>query len=329
MNVKGFSFSEVLACPNCRGSLVGSSTAELALLDENAVLNCKNCDSVFEMGGSGFLEMVMDRHLYQTQSTSEEYAGHQETSSIRVYEEFLKPYLLKEPFQRILDVGCGIGQEVSLLLKDGYEAYGIDLPNLSKFWAQQGNDPHYFYSATATQLPFPDNSFDVVYSLGVIEHIGTKTGHCTLVDEYEQARQDYAHEILRVAKPGGRILIACPNKSFPIDIQHGPGDELTSPGWLRNWIYLKTGMNIHSVWGRSHLLSYSEVKMLFRPHGVASSFNALPLHGYFGFGRFQKGFLKLIVNLAMYYVEHLPSFVRQSFLNPYMLLEIRKSGKTL
>jgi SAM-dependent methyltransferase len=328
VNKMNSTLPEVIVCPNCHGHLI-DNRGHLTGSDETTVLSCENCNSLFEADQWGFLEMVTDRRLYQTQSTTEEYAGHQETSGVRVYDEFLKPFLLREPFHRVLDVGCGIGQEVSMLLKDGYDAYGIDLPNLSKFWAHQGNDPRHFFTATATELPFPDNSFDVVYSLGVIEHIGTQTGQCTLSNNYQEARQEYGHEILRVTKPGGRILIACPNKSFPIDIQHGPGDELTSPNRIRSWIFCKTGMNIHSVWGRSHLLSYSEARMLFCPNRAISTFEALPLHGFFGFSRFQKGFLKLFARLAMFYVEHLPSIVRSSPLNPYMLVEIRKSEKTL
>src|SRR6266508_2085300 len=153
MNEMLSSLSEVLACPNCHNRLI-NDIQDRALLDENTVLSCQNCNTMFEMSETGFLEMVIDRMAFQTQSTSEEYAGHQETSGNRVYEEFLRPYLLQETFHRVLDVGCGIGQEISLLLKDGYDAYGIDLPNLSKFWAKQGNDPRYFFSATATKLPF-------------------------------------------------------------------------------------------------------------------------------------------------------------------------------
>jgi SAM-dependent methyltransferase len=319
--------SEVLVCPNCHGRLICGKT-NLTALDEGAVLSCEDCDSVFGVGEHGFLEMMVDRQLYQTHATTGEYASSQETSGIRVYEEFLKPFLLREPYRRVLDVGCGIGQEVSMLLEDGYDAYGIDLPNLTRFWAQRGNDPRHFVCASAGKLPFPARFFDLVYSLGVIEHIGTQTGDCTLSDNYQEARQAYADEIRRVTKPGGWILIACPNKCFPIDIQHGPGDALTSPNRIRGWMFRKTGMNVHSVWGESHLLSHSEVRMLFCPSDEVSSFESLSLKGLFGFGRFRKGFLKSLAGLAMLYIEHLPSVVWSSPLNPYLLVAIRKSERT-
>lgn len=155
---------------------------------------------------------------------------------------------------------------MNCLLEDGHDAYGIDLPHLSKYWARNGNDPRRFFCCDAARLPFPDDSFDVVYSTGVVEHIGTKLGHCSLSSNYVTVRQSYANEILRVTKPNGRILIACPNKAFPIDIQHGACDAaapMTLVNRLRQYIFDKTRINIHPSWGEYHLLSYSETKKLF------------------------------------------------------------------
>lgn len=50
-------------------------------------------------------------------------------------------------------------------------------------------------------LPFADNSFDAIYSMGTIEHF----------DETEQA----VAEMLRVLKPGGRAIVGVPNRYDP------------------------------------------------------------------------------------------------------------------
>lgn len=134
-----------------------------------------------------------------------------------------------------------------MLIEEGYNAYGIDLPVLSKFWVQAGNDPQHFFCCEATHLPFADSFFDVVYSLDVIEHIGTETGHCTLSDNYWEVRQQYVDEILRVTKSGGRVIIAAPNKSFPINIQNGPRDNLSPKNGIRSYICERTRMNIHPI----------------------------------------------------------------------------------
>ncbi|RMF94512.1 MAG: class I SAM-dependent methyltransferase [Candidatus Schekmanbacteria bacterium] len=51
---------------------------------------------------------------------------------------------------------------------------------------------------SATKLPFPDNSFDVVVSISVIEHIS---------DDGDSAAMA---EFVRVARPGGKIIITFP-----------------------------------------------------------------------------------------------------------------------
>lgn len=50
-------------------------------------------------------------------------------------------------------------------------------------------------------LPFRDDSFDAIYSMGTIEHF----------DETEQA----VREMRRVLKPGGRAIIGVPNRHDP------------------------------------------------------------------------------------------------------------------
>ncbi len=312
------SLSSTLACPNCKGV-----DLNVALLDQ---VTCSNCSSQFHFNQYGFLEIGVDASLYSLDATTDEYAGVQVRLGARVYNEYLKPLLAQSPCQKVLEVGCGLGSIISAAGRDGYEAWGIDLPNLAKFWKAVDNDPERFLCCTALRLPFPDNSFDVVYSLGVIEHIGTEIGHCTLSENYIQDRQQYANEIMRITRPGGRIIIACPNKTFPLDIQHGPTDELSVETWstqVRNSIYRKTGINIHPIWGKNHLLSYAETKKLFSNSG-ASEFKPLSLKGYFAFSSLGSGFLSTFAKLATGYVNNLPPFLRPTSLNPYMLVQIKK-----
>ena len=167
----------------------------------------------------------------------------------------------------------------------------------------------------------------------MIEHIGTQDGNQALVDNYWEARQSYANELLRVTKPAGRILVACPNKSFPIDVQHRARDNSPQANKgkieklllrLRGYIFERTGVNIHPVWGRYHLLSYSETAKLFCENGGASTLEPMPLKGYFGFSHLESGFLRVARILAEVYVNNLPRILRASFLNPYVLAQIRK-----
>src|SRR5262249_14820403 len=55
------------------------------------------------------------------------------------------------------------------------------------------------YQADALALPFADNQFDLVYAAGVLEHL----------DDLEKALT----ELVRVCRPGGRIVIGTANRS--------------------------------------------------------------------------------------------------------------------
>jgi SAM-dependent methyltransferase len=60
--------------------------------------------------------------------------------------------------------------------------------------------------AAGERLPFAANTFDLVFSNEVIEHVENDAL--------------YAAEMVRVVKPGGRILLFCPNRWYPVE-QHG------------------------------------------------------------------------------------------------------------
>lgn len=307
--------NEPLSCPACHGSFFSCA----------ASLRCTECGRSFPMGPEGHYAFLVEDHHDPNQIQNTEYIRHQQTYPIRVYREFLKPLILSHAAGTLLDVGCGLGTEVKEALKDGYDAYGIDLPNIMTYWRDARNDPARFFACSAERLPFCMDSFDLVWSLGVVEHIGTDSDALSLTETYQQARLDYVNELLRVTKPGGKIIVSCPNKSFPIDIQHGPtcGTHFKRLRWF---IFNKTKMNVHKTWGEYHLLSYSNAKRLFMQNVSACSVRALPLRNYFGFGKFESGYLRLVRTLVKSYVEHLPSCLLPTFFNPYMLVMIEKSS---
>ena len=289
---------------------------------------CRSCDRVFKAGDAGYIEFTLQPEIFDKESTTDELAEQQANAgAVRLDEEYILPFVRREPARRILDVGCGIGRTVSRLLAAGLDAYGVDLPCLARFWQSQGLSPDRFFIGDAAWLPFPDDFFDVVISLGVIEHIGTLTGDSTLAEGYQRARQEYADELLRVTRTGGRILVACPNKRFPVDPQHTVIDSC-SPGTLRNRLrdafYQKTHLNVHQVWGRYHLLSYGEIRQLFCGQEPAHEFTPLPVQGYFALDRFETGFLKPFGRLAGLWINHMPACLRTSWVNPYVIVQVKK-----
>jgi SAM-dependent methyltransferase len=97
----------------------------------------------------------------------------------------------------VLEVGCGIGTDAAQFARAGATYAGVDATpiavELARERFRQDQLEGSFQVADATDLPFPDNSFDLVYSHGVIHHI----------DKTEQA----IAEMARVVRPGGTVLV--------------------------------------------------------------------------------------------------------------------------
>jgi len=98
---------------------------------------------------------------------------------------------------RILEVGCGRGVLLKVLVNRGFEVHGVEL-NAQAF---HGIDPgvHQHVSATLSALQLPAGHFDEVIIWHVLEH---------LRDPREAIR-----EIRRVLKMGGTMVLAVPNFS--------------------------------------------------------------------------------------------------------------------
>lgn len=126
----------------------------------------------------------------------------------KVESEIVQGYINKN--YKIAVIGCGGGREFEYLLKDGVEIIGIDFSiqmlkqamqriqksieiekELSKFKIN-------LIGADATNLPIENNQFDVVMSMASFNYF----------PKYEEA---FA-EMVRVAKPGGKIILSVINK---------------------------------------------------------------------------------------------------------------------
>jgi SAM-dependent methyltransferase len=308
---------KVLVCPRTHAPLEA----------RGEILFCAETGHSYEPNAQGYFDFTLDPAFYEMESTSEDYAEEQQASWRRFYDEFLKPWADRDSARRILEVGCGVGMGIRFFAEEGYEAYGLDIPCLAKFWECVGNDPRHFVLGDGAAMPFPDGFFDAVYTLGTIEHIGTKVGHYTLADNYQETRVAFAKEMLRVTRPGGRLLVTCPNKSFPVDIHHEPTDDATPEGTMhfRRYVFDRFGMTLHKPFGKYHLFSFGELKRLFCVDNEAATAEALPLQHYFAFKRTGSlGLLRLFKGAIVNYVENMPPILRRSCLNPFLVVEIRK-----
>jgi ubiquinone/menaquinone biosynthesis C-methylase UbiE len=102
----------------------------------------------------------------------------------------------------VLDVGCGAGVDLARFAKGGAEVTGVDVStsaiDLARTnFAQQGLRGR-FDVANGEQLPFADNSFDLVFAHGVVQY----TAH----------PQRLVDECRRVLKPGGEAIFQVYNR---------------------------------------------------------------------------------------------------------------------
>ena len=114
------------------------------------------------------------------------------------YELFLSLCHVR-PEERILDVGCGAGAALERFNHTN-EIVAVDLKPLESEWLAAPNVS--VETADATQLPYGDREFAVVFSSSVIEHVPP------------EAQRAFADEIRRV---GERYFVQTPNRYFPIE----------------------------------------------------------------------------------------------------------------
>lgn len=111
-------------------------------------------------------------------------------------------FLLKS--DRVLDVGCGHGTHTMIAAETTREAIGMDYDpkNLATCEARavekKLSNVRFARGNAEERLPFNDREFDSVLLLDVLEHLNRRDG--TL------------GEVHRVLKPGGRLLVAIPNR---------------------------------------------------------------------------------------------------------------------
>jgi 2-polyprenyl-3-methyl-5-hydroxy-6-metoxy-1,4-benzoquinol methylase len=136
---------------------------------------------------------------------------------VQVYIEHLQEYLPEVSKFRILDLGCGAGGVCVSFANRSNRVVGLDLDkkliNLTKINVSDSED--YFppgggvseILSSGINLPFEDETFDLVICNDVIEHL----------DEQEEL----IGEIYRVLKPGGYLYLTTPNKRYPIESHTG------------------------------------------------------------------------------------------------------------
>lgn len=136
----------------------------------------------------------------------------------------------------ILDIGCTDSLLAFRLAQRGYRTYGIDVRDYSEKHSRLN-----FIRGDILHLPFQDSSLDAVIAVSTLEHIGLGAYGDPLCENADHlAMQD----VLRVLKPGGRLIMTVPFCSeHRIAFWHGAVERYYDSLTLRN---LCDGFKIHA-----------------------------------------------------------------------------------
>jgi len=88
---------------------------------------------------------------------------------------------------RILDAGCGTGKLTSFLHSEGYDILGVDTSDEALALTQSKGVP-VRKADILKGLPFEDNTFDLVYSDGLLEHF---TDPAPIINELSRVGRKY------------------------------------------------------------------------------------------------------------------------------------------
>lgn len=114
------------------------------------------------------------------------------------------------PGQSVLDVGCGVGNDLSRFARGGAHVVGVDLAEHSidlarsnfKLRGLSGE----FHVMNGEELEFPDSSFDLVY--------------CHTVLHFTPRPECMIREIHRVLKPGKQAILMTVNRHSWLNVLH-------------------------------------------------------------------------------------------------------------
>jgi ubiquinone/menaquinone biosynthesis C-methylase UbiE len=146
----------------------------------------------------------------------------------------------------ILDVGCGTGSYLEFYQRFQCNLFGIDpssaMLEIAKERLGQEAD---LYHGSAADMPYPDQSFDLIVSMLVLHEID------------HVIRLAVIDEIKRVLKPGGKLLL----------IDFNPGPIQSFEGWKTKAIILLSEIAA----GRKHFSNYRHFMSINGLHNLIES----------------------------------------------------------
>lgn len=132
-------------------------------------------------------------------------------------------YLAPQPEDRILEIGCNRGEMVKEVKKYSKNVIGIDISTEAVGHAVTSD----IINMDGTDISFPSNYFDKIYSSHTIEHVPDLN--------------KFIKESDRILKPGGKLLLL-----YPIEIFRGSGTLLAALVIYRSFLMARR-LHLHKI----------------------------------------------------------------------------------
>lgn len=153
-------------------------------------------------------------------------------------------YDVKKKIRRVLDIGCGNGRHAVFFAEQGFDVYGIDISKeaieIANAWLVKKGLKANLRVSDIEKLPFGDESFDVVISAEVLDHV-----------PFSKAKKAMM-EIKRILAPNGGGYITLRSTE---DSEFGRGEKVE-----HNTFVLQEGYEKGII---QHYFDLEEIKELF------------------------------------------------------------------
>lgn len=169
---------QFIVCPNCKDKLLIEVREKTAGEIKEGELVCSGCQKKFQI--TNFIPRFVKTDKY-VDNFSFEWIIHRTTQ----LDSFNKNHISRDTFfektgfekkelkgKLVLDAGCGMGRFAEIAANYGAEVIGIDL-SFAVDAAYQNLDKRrkcHFIQADIFNLPFKEETFDFIFSIGVLHH---------------------------------------------------------------------------------------------------------------------------------------------------------------
>lgn len=183
---------------------------------------------------------------------------------------FLEKYVKNN--DRVLDFGCGNGRLLEIIGEKNIDYRGIDISEKLIMEARKKyTEPQWQFKEISglESLAFPNNFFNVVYSVAVFHHLPSL-----------EERQRLARELYRVTQPNGLVIITVWNlaqRKFAKYLWRERFKKiffLSSLGWRDCLIPFSDNAG-HTFWRFHHAFKKNELESLFSEAGFKTEFSAI------------------------------------------------------